>query len=467
MKHFLALGCSCLALTALLIGCTSYSRVEKDVFTITQHDTVVMERVQNPPGDRDNGVIYPSSRVISHDRQVLQHDSVVTREYPNFIRLALFESVGLAFSGQGGNSTNRGAFGLQFTMDELLFGAPQDSSSKVFMGYIYRLGIAEWRLRWFDDDPDWSWGITLAEVQQPDDRPEHRLIGYGVLNIKKRFRLWDKIPYVSVTPGIGLSLITSQYASPNVALEVGSIGGINFRAYAGYTFGMQGFGGTSSGYSNGFVSFPYLGLGVTTFDFLNRQEETDVEWKYHEHSAWEIGVVQFNLIGSSNQVASVFAPDKTGDSISALTGFTARLLNATLALPLLDSHIGVGTSLVNIVALGSTGYGIGVLPLRLSGWFNVFSNNIAIEPFIEYNYLPSSFGHLGARLAFPIADQTNVQFVAGYAFGETGSSAGFDTGGKPGASTIFKGFYLGIGASLFDRIFHRSELRYGKGYPHE
>ncbi|MBS1561885.1 MAG: hypothetical protein JSS89_09790 [Bacteroidetes bacterium] len=455
-------------LMSALVGCSSFTRTEKDVHTITRHDTVVTERVQNPPGDRANGVIYPSSRVISYDRNVLQHDSVVTREYPNFIRLALFESVGLAFSGQGGHSLNRGVFGIQFDIDEYLFGNPPDTtSSQLFVGAIYRFGIAEWRLRWFDDDPDWSWGITAYELMQPDASSDHRLTGVGVLSVKKRFRIHDKIPYVSITPGMEFSAIMSQYVNPNVALEIGSIGGLNFRAYAGYTFGMQGLAGTGSGYSSGFVSFPYMGLGFTSFDFLNRQEETETEWKYHEHSAWEIGLVQFNFIGASNQVASIFSPDKTGDSASKLTGFTARVGNAMLALPFLDQHIAIGTSLFNGVMLGATGYGIGVLPIRLSGWFNVFSDNIAVEPFVEYNYTPSQFSHVGARIAFPVGDNTTLQFVAGYASGVTGSAKGYDSGGQPFNPTEFSGFYLGIGAGLFDKIFHRSELRYGKGYPHE
>lgn len=451
-----------------LVGCSSFTRTEKDVHTITQHDTVVTERVQNAPGDRDNGVIYPSSRVISYDRNVLQHDSVVTREYPNFIRLALFESVGLAFSGQGGHALNRGVFGIQFDIDEYLFGRPADSTtSPIFVGAIYRFGIVEWRLRWFDDDPDWSWGITAFELLQPDASADHQLTGVGVLSIKKRFRLRDKIPYISLTPSMEFSAITSQYVNPNVALEIGSIGGVNFRAYAGYAFEMRGLAGAGSGYSSGFVSFPYLGLGFTTFDFLNRQEETETEWKYHEHSAWEIGLVQFNFIGASNQVASLFSPEKTGDNASKLTGFTARVGTAMLALPFLDQHIAIGTSLFNGVMLGATGFGIGVLPIRLSGWFNVFSNNIAVEPFVEYNYTPSQFAHVGARIAFPVGDNATIQFVAGYASGQTGSARGYDSGGQPFNPTSFSGFYLGIGAGLFDKIFHRDELRYGKGYPHE
>jgi hypothetical protein len=457
------------ALALATVGCGTFTRVERDVYTITEIDTTVASHVQNQPNDRNNGVIYPSSRTIAIDRKITQRDSVKERFYPGFIRLGVFEGIGLIGSSINKHSTYTGLFGLYYDIDRLLYSDKyrlDTTESALFSGYIYRFGIGEWKIHWFNEDPNWTWGITAFESIRPDANIDNALAGISVLTIRKRFYLSSKIPYIAITPALSLSAFPSQYVNASVSADIGSIAGVNLRLYTGYVFGQPSFTPPTN-----FITFPYLGLGVSMMDFLNREEELDVEWKYHEHSGWEIGGVDGLLLGG-NVDASFFDATQTGDQRPALTGFSVRVLNARIALPVLDHRLTVGTSLINFLAMGNTEYGIGVLPIRVSYFSNPLNNAFVAEPFVEFNYAPSTFVHLGVRGALPISDQLSLQIVAAYASGSTGSAMqlGLDTEPAPGVgsdATNFNAFYIGIGASFFDRIFHKGELRYGKGYPHE
>jgi len=452
----------CLAAWITLTSCGTITRVEKDVYTITDVDTTVVSQVHNQPGDRDNGVIYPSSRTVTMDRHMKQHDSIVTREYPGFIRLGVFEGVGLIGSSTDGTTTNNGLFGVFPTIDDLLFkDEPDENASTLFKGGIYRFGIGEWKMHWFSDDPNWTWGITAFESIVPDNN--HTLRGIGVLSIRKRFYFRDKIPYMAITPQLHLAAFPSQYVNAGASADLGSIGGLNLRVYAGYAMGL------TNPIDGDFINFPYAGLGVSVMDFLNREEELEVEWKEHEHSAWELGGAEGILLGAGDVSASFFGRDKAGTGKSALTGFSARFLHATVALPILDHRLSLGTSLVNMVALGLEEFGVGVLPIRASYHWQPFDARFAIEPFVEYNYAPSSFAQFGARAALPISDQLSVVFIAAYATGNTGSAGNYTLTLPTGTSSsnTFSAFYIGFGASFFDKIFSRSELRYGRGLPHE
>ncbi|MCX6141222.1 MAG: hypothetical protein NTX15_10420 [Candidatus Kapabacteria bacterium] len=467
----------CLTLCSLLtiVGCGSYTRSERDIYTVTHSDTVVTERVQNQPGDRDNGIIYPSTRSITMARTVNQQDSVVDRHYPAFIRLGLFEGIGLIGSSvQGANSSYTGLFGVYYDISRVLFGASTDTTqSAIFSGYIYRFGIGEWKLNWFDNDPGWSWGVTSAEIIRPDGDNSHGLVGAGVLTLNKRFFFRSLIPYLTIRPSISLSALPSQYVNASVSAEIGSIGGVNLRAYAGYAFGTSLLSNPAQ-----FVNFPYFGIGASVLDFLNREEELNVEWKYHEHSAWEIGGLDFTLLGSGAS-RSAFAPDQAGDKIPVIKGGTARVAYASVALPVLNYRLSLGTALLNAVVLGADEYGFGILPLRLTYHWNPFGNTFVIEPFFEYNFAPSTFAHMGMRFLMPVGDQMSVQVVAGWASGNTGAGVPNPFPGQPdlgtsidgtvkfGSSPNFSAFYIGIGASLLDKLFGRGDLRYGKGYPHE
>src|SRR5947209_3968921 len=78
-------GFGCLLLSLSLGGCFTITRTEKDLYTITQRDTTVRTDVNNAPGQRDNGTIYPSPSSVQIDRRYVQKDSVVTRTYPAFL----------------------------------------------------------------------------------------------------------------------------------------------------------------------------------------------------------------------------------------------------------------------------------------------------------------------------------------------------------------------------------------------
>jgi hypothetical protein len=445
----------------ILTGCGSYTRTERDIYTITQMDTVVTDRVRNQPGDRDNGIIYPSTRTVTLERTMVQRDSLVERHYPAFIRLGVFEGIGTIGSAiDGAKSTYTGLFGVFYDIDQLLNSmSPDTTESATFSGYIYRIGIGEWRLPWFGDATDWTWGVTAIEYLQPDNRSEHRLTGAGVLTINKRFYLSDKIPYLAIRPSVSLSMLPSQYVNASVSADAGSIGGVNLRLYAGYAFGANLFQSPVR-----FVNFPYVGVGASVLDFLNREEELDVEWIHHEHSAWEIGALDFAFIGSSAD-RSFFVPQQTGTDVPTMKGMVGRAGFATLALPVLDRRLSLGTALVNIALLGAEEYGVSFFPLRLSYHITPFTNNAILEPFAEYNFAPSTFTHLGMRFTVPIGEQMSVQLVGGWISGTSGSA--YDSGQRFIGEQDFQTIYLGIGASLFERLFGRDELRYGKGYPHE
>jgi len=472
MKHLSLVVFAMVSIIAIG-GCGSYTRTERDIYTITNSDTVVTERVQNQPGDRDNGIIYPSTRSITMARTMKQHDSSVDRHYPAFIRLGLFEGIGTIGSAvDGAPSTYTGLFGTFHDLGQILFNRKSDTTkAAVFSGYIYRFGIGEWKLNWFDNDPGWSWGVNSVELIHPDANTDHSLVGVGVLTINKRFYLRNFIPYMAIRPSLSLSALPSTYVNASVSADIGSIGGVNLRVYAGYLFGASLLTQPVD-----FISFPYAGIGVSVLDFLNREEELDVEWKYHEHSAWEIGGIDFVLVGSG-AATSAFAAEQVGTSVSVIKGGTARVAFAAVALPILDYRLSLGTALLNAVVLGGYEYGVGVLPLRLTYHWNPFRNTFTVEPFVEYNFAPSTFAHMGVRFSVPVGEQSSIQVVAGYASGNTGTGVSFpgiaDLGTRidgviaPNTSPIFSAFYIGIGASVFDRLFGRGDLRYGKGYPHE
>lgn len=457
----------CVVVSSFFVsGCGTYTRIEKDIYTITEADTTIAERVTNQPGDRDNGVIYPSSRTVTTSRKVLQRDSVAERTYPNFIRLGLFEGVGTIGSAtEGAHSTNTGLFGLFHDIDETFFKAEKDTSkSRLFSGEIYRIGITEWRLRIFDEDPGWSWGVTAYEFIRPDDGPNHTLSGAGVLSLRKRFYLKNTIPYAAITPFVSVAFWPSTYGHAGVSADLGSIGGLNLRVYAGAVVGVD----TAFVFKDG-LFFPYLGIGVSVFDFLNKDEELNVEWKYHEHSAWDLSIAELIVIGA-NVDEPVFMLRDPQASIPFLTGFIVRAVSATIALPVLDYRLTLGTSLGSFIGLGLKEFALGILPLRASYIWHPFQTDLVIEPFAEAAFAPSKFVHLGFRAQMTLAEEVSLIIQGGFVNGSTGSNAGFNLDGRQFVADdprSFSGIYIGFGAAFFDRMFSRKDLRYGKGYPHE
>ncbi len=452
-----------------LSGCASYhTRTEEDVHTISDIDTTTVSFVQNAPGNRDNGIVYPSSRSIRSQRYLLQRDSIVTRSYPDFVRLGLFESIGI-IGGDPDYSIGTGLFGV-FADQKNLVETFRGEKGNIFSGGIYRIGIGEWRLRWFRDAADWTLGYHLFEAIVPDARGEKSLTSMLTPYIRKRFYLRRKIPYIAITPAIGFGWWPSQYINTSVSLDVGSIGGLNMRAYLGLATGIN-LAGSPVIENNEYASssltstIPYAGLGISVLDFLNLVPETLKEWKDYDHSSWNVGLIEIALLSSGSDI-SIFADlDSDGRPMSSpfLTGWMLRLANAYVALPILDNRLYAGTSLINMMVFGQSEWGFGILPIRLGYWLTILPDELTADPFVEYNYYPSAFFQVGSRINFRINQMLNINFLFGLASGNTTREVfnileNSSTGTPGRISTI----YFGLGFSLSDRIFFPDELRYNK-----
>ncbi|MGA2298762.1 MAG: hypothetical protein ABSG15_14540 [FCB group bacterium] len=449
-------------LSTALWGCFNITRTETDVYTISERDTTISSYDKNTPGGRDNGIVYPSSRTYKAERSLLQRDSTVDRLYPNFIRLGVFESVGLMGSSSG-RPFGTGMFGV-FPDFNNLRGSFTGKANAVFGGGLYRLGIGEWRLRWFRDAANWTYGTSAFEAIIPQARTEYSLMSTFPLYIRKRYYLREEIPYIAFTPAVGLGWFPSQYINMTGSIDVGSIGGLNVRAYVGLAGGVNLkntpliINSNNNGQSQTSI-FPYFGIGMSTLDFLNRVPETETEWKYHEHSSWDVGLMQLTLLYTGTKT-SVWG----GNTSAFFTGYILKVANAAIALPLLNYKLYAGTSLINLAAFGFNEWGIGILPLRMGYWQTLIQDELTTEPFIEYNYYPSSFFQIADKLNLKISDVINVSFILGYASGSSLSSnaVGTDIISRLGASNNFSRAYIGLNIGIIDRIFFPEQLRYFK-----
>ena len=464
-KKYLLIGIA--AIIICLYGCGTVTRTEEDVYTISERDTTSLYEAKNAPGNRDNGIVYPSSRTFKSYRYLLQRDSVVTRQYPDFIRMGIFESAGFFLAGDKAHSAGLGLFGVYPDFKQAAI-KNQGQSGKLFIGGLYRLAIGEWRLRWFRDAENWTIGTSLLEVLAPDARVEKMLISTLPLYIRKRYYIREEIPYIAFTPSFGIGYYPSQYLNVSASLDVGSLGGLNMRLYVGFAAGSNSPTlapqvRMSDSYGKSQTSiFPYTGLGVSVLDFLNLVPETYVEWKDHAHSSWNIGLIQVAALTSGSD-KSIYASDTDTTSSDIVKGTMLRVGNASIALPIFDYKLYAGTSLFNFLALGKTEWGIGVLPIRLGYWQTLIADELSTEPFVEFNYYPSSFINIGNRLNLRITDMLNLNFIIGYASGSTTGGIGTDITDQFGNPGSFSRVYLGIGIGFLDRIFFPENLRYNKG----
>ena len=219
-----------LCILMLFSSCTSVikkqlTRTEEDRFTITVNDTTVEKIIHNPPGPRDNGIIFPSptTKVITHTKT--QYDSTAERYYPNFIRAGLFEGVGLLGTSPASEGFGSGLFGV-FGIFDPEFGSIKRGEIRdvTFTGGLYRFGIFEWRLRWFRDAKNWTIGTSAVEMIVPKVDDANSLVGIFPIYIRKRFYLRESIPYIAITPSFGFGYFPSQYGNAAVSLDFGSIG---------------------------------------------------------------------------------------------------------------------------------------------------------------------------------------------------------------------------------------------------
>lgn len=465
MKKSLKLGIIVLNLS-LLWGCgVGITRKETDTYTVSHKDTTSLYEQMNAPGNRDNGIIYPSSKTIKQERYAVVKDSSVDRFYPNFIRVGLYESVGLIGSGSADNRGDYGLFSL-FPNFENMFKDNSKANNGLFGGTMQRFLPVEYRLRWFKDSKNWTIGSYAFEIINPDSRFSQNLMSIAPLYIRKRWYLREEIPYVALTPAVGLGWFPSQYINISGSIELGSLGGLNIRAFAGYVFGNNpaytqmsrdiAVNGESKNLS---VSSPYFGLGMSFLDFHNLVPETLREWKDHEHSSWNVGLIQFGLLATTAD--NSFFYDSTSKPI--LNGFFARLANAEIAIPkILNNKLYVGTSLVNMIALGPKEWGMGILPIRIGYFTTILADELTTEPFFEYNYYPSNYFHVGNKLNLRISEMMNIGFIIGYASGSTEIYLGNRFNEYFTSKSSFSRPYIGLNIGINDRIFFPEELRYNK-----
>lgn len=436
-----------------------HTRTEEDNHRIIQTDTTYVHFENNSPMNRDRGVIHPSTKVVSSEREFLSYDSLVVREYPDFIRAGIFETAGL-ITGMA-KPISVGILGAHpaLPIDDKSYRG--ESGSRLFSGGMYRFLFYEKRLRWFKDSKNWTWGVSGFEAIIPNGEFENYLMSVLPLYIRKRYYLDEDIPYICYTPTIGIAYnpLLSMYINPSITFDVGSIGGFNARGYLGVAAGFNGIS-TPMISNNDFateskiVTIPYAGIGVSIMDFHNLVPETYEEWKNMPHSAWNIGLVQANVLYTDAD-KSIFQ-DASSENNLPLKGYQFKLLNTSIALPILNYKLYAGTTLLNMMYLGNASIGVGILPVRVGYWHTLLEDELSLEPFFEYNYYPSSILNLGARLNLKISDTQSMSVMAGYASGSIINEQTFK------GLTKFNNLYLGIGLNFWDRIFYKQDLRYFK-----
>lgn len=468
MKYFLLI-----ILSAFLASCSiksQYTRYEEDKYTHTSKDTTFKYVYPNSLGTGYNGVVSPSTKHIEVQNHISEYDSVVKREYPDFIRLGVFESIGI-FGGDNQNAIGGGLFGTYLDPNKIFSSSFRgDKASSFLTGGIYRFGIMEKRLRWFEDAENWTYGVSLFEGMFPDAHLENALAGFGVINFTKRWYFKKDVPYFALGARFGTGLYPSLFGKLETFAELGSIGGLNLRAYLGYAGGWnydESFLIKSNEFATGATTpnFLYGGLGVSLLDFINIVPETYREWKYMDNSAWNIAVAEVG-VNMSNAERSFFGEDTTAKS-PAISGFSLKLLSSNISIPQINEHLYVGTSLLNVQAFGSKEIGIGVLPIRVGWWQVLLKDEFIVDPFIEYNYFPSSYYNIGARftLAIPPFNNNNISVILGYTSGKTLGGVDLDNLASFDFIEDFDQFsvlYLTLQFNIQNYLFKSSDLKHNK-----
>ncbi|MDP4243821.1 MAG: hypothetical protein Q8921_13915 [Bacteroidota bacterium] len=422
---------ACIAgISLALSGCSLtkwITRTETDTYTITDRDTTVVESMRNVPGTTsDSSHVAVSSRNVEVFAHANSFDSVAKRDYPNFLRLGLIEVAALYSSGRSNSAS--GLLGAYAAADE------DQSRYPLWRSELVRIAPVEVRLRWFNDAPNWTLGWSAFEHWAMGDTLSHSFVSIAGANyyVRRRFYLRDQIPYVIFNPYLGVSAFPSAYVNLGAEFHVGSLGGLNLRAYAGVISGFLWADPTWGG------TYPYAGLGVSALDFTNRVEETEREWKYYTRSTIGATIVD----GSTN-----FS-----------TWVQGRFATVQFPLPMGNYHAWVGTSLVEYMdfitkSAGATtdAEGVGILPISVGYRQYLGSENYMVEPFLEGSYYPSSYFNLGARLKIIASSGLSFGGVAGYASGSPGNFAPQEQN--------FSNVYWGLSLSLGDWNYSPEKIR--------
>ncbi len=457
MKKLLLL----MPLLALLISsCVpEYTRDEVDTFKVIQQDTTYTYFVKNAPGNRDRGIVSPSSKVIESKRFIDEKDSSEKRTYPDFIRIGLFEACGI-IGGSTNNSTGLGLFGIHPNLGELN-PSYTGKSGNFFTGGIYRIGIVEARLRPFKNSTNWSWGTNAFEFIAADAKSENFLYSVAPIYVKKRIFLSETIPYVAVSFTGSLGYLPSFYGNLSASLDVGSIGGLNVKTMVGYVAGVTSLVGGNS------VSFPYFGFGISMLDFLNLEKENYIEMKDMPNSAWNIGIAQVSLLNSGAKKSFTNTDFAATEDKFLFKGLNLHLINTDLALPFANNRFFVGTSLLNLIATGKDEWGLAVLPLRFGYHHTLVEDGLTLTPSVETGYFPSSYMNASAKFTFRFNNKLSASLIFGYVSGNSkvtdllGGSLN-ESFGKLGT---FSNYYIGFGFNFWDRLFQPEELRYNQKSP--
>ena len=447
------------AISVLVTGCSfiKLTRTETDYYTITNHDTVVTETVRNVPGTTTEGsVTAPSSRKVNTRDVTISYDSTATRNYPNFLRAGGLEIAGLiGSSSQNGVGTGLfGAYSL-FDHDQIknsgtLWNGGTGNTSYLTKGELARLMPFEWELHWFNNAPNWTFGWSAVEYIAPDEDQNHALLSIGSnVYVRRRFFLRDQIPYIIFSPFLGASAFPAAYVNLGGEFHVGSLAGLNFRAYAGLASGYWWFLPQNGS------TFPYFGMGVSVFDFTNRVEETEREWKYYTHTAINLNILELALTKSASPYETNF-----NNSTFPFEGSRVKFASIQVPLPFANYHFWAGTSLFDWTVYGFAQQSLGVLPLEAGYRQYLFTNDLMLEPFIELCYYPSQTVNLGARLKIDTHSNFNLGITAGFAAGSPGqfTPQAFNSG-APEFGSSYSTPYVGLSLYVGDWNFTPEEIK--------
>lgn len=412
-------------LGVVVLSSCAITRKETDYWTVTDRDVTKGEVNPLDTGATgNNGVIFPSKRTKDIDRYTVQHDSTYDREYPNFLRGGGIETAGLIGSSSS-KGLGFGVFGLYglFSGDQFL--KPQNENN-LFKGELIRLYPMEYWLRWFGDAPDWTLGWSPFEFLAGDEQTKDQFVSIAAnLYLRHRTYIRDKIPYIIFSPFAGVSAFPSLYLNAGAELTIGSIGGLSLRGYAGFAAGKAWLISPLNIATSGTVSssdvaptrvFPYVGLGISIMNFINKPSETLKEWKYMVHSAMNVNITEITVTKNNLGLDSSIFQDAY-----PVQGFQMKLASVQIPLPILNDHFWAGTSLMQWVALGFNGMGVGVLPLRVGYRQYILAEDLMFEPFFEWSYYPSHYINIGGRFKLDTYTTENIGLTFGYISGSPGA----------------------------------------------
>ncbi|MBI5648071.1 MAG: hypothetical protein HY962_14160 [Ignavibacteriae bacterium] len=434
-----------LAVMLIHAGCSpSY---EGSLMTRTRTSTTrkqyVQEKSERGTAGREYGVLRPSRKQTVVEKTVLEYDSICVFNYPRFARFGLAEISGLVAGGRaaGDNRVGNGLLGVYNTL-----GPRSTRDNAIFNGYMARIGM--WEHRFPAIGKDWTIGSALFEAILNGTKDGQQLLGFFPVYLKKRIALTDSRPQLSLQPYAGVSLLSPfRYFNTGVSLHAGSIGGANMFAHAGLAIG--GRANPDASEIDEVRVIPYVGLGLSMFDFFHNEKEMDTEWRYHEDPTRRTGLLQITLLRSSGSTPAGIVLGEGNDEITLFRdfdGFIGQFGIVSFPADKVLPHLTVGTSLINLLWLGNFEGAAGILPLR--GAYEVWlSRALLFEPFLEVNYYPSQVLHLGARLNFGDIEGCNIGLQLGGMYGSTGQLT----------SNIFadwtqevSGVYIGVSFSVFD-----------------